>query len=265
MRIIRDNWAGVWLQQDGHTAVIDLLHDLEPLAQWVGPPRVPVVPLDPEARADVALVTHLHRDHADAQTISKVLAPGAELLRPAAMEGEFLETAGTQAAEHGLREHGVPTRIVAEHEVVRSGPFTFTAWPAADGNGDPQVHWVARSPTHTVVHAGDTLWHGGFWRLAQRHGPIDVLLAPINEVTIDFPHRQPGSRLPAVMSPEQAVAAAHVLGARQLVPIHYGLFHNPPAYDAPSDVEDRLRTAAQTRGVDVVVLAPGAALDLVHG
>jgi L-ascorbate metabolism protein UlaG (beta-lactamase superfamily) len=57
------------------------------------------------------------------------------------------------------------------------------------------------------------------------------------------------------MTPEQAVAAAAAMGARQIVPIHYGLFDNPPRYTAIADAEERLLNAAAQRDIPVA-LAP---------
>jgi L-ascorbate metabolism protein UlaG (beta-lactamase superfamily) len=71
------------------------------------------------------------------------------------------------------------------------------------------------------VHAGDMLWHGGWWDVGAAHGPVDFAFLPANGVEVDYPHLQPAVNIPAVMTPEQAVEAARALKARTLVPIHY--------------------------------------------
>jgi len=43
-----------------------------------------------------------------------------------------------------------------------------------------------------ILHAGDTLWHGYWWRTAEEHWPVDIALLPINVVLGPFP-RRPGS------------------------------------------------------------------------
>ena len=70
-----------------------------------------------------------------------------------------------------------------------------------------------------VLHLGDTMWHGWWWRIRERYGAPDVA-ARINGARLSFPHRQPSSPLPGAMEPEQAALAAEMLQADRLVPIH---------------------------------------------
>src|SRR4051812_8708047 len=71
-----------------------------------------------------------------------------------------------------------------------------------------------------VLHLGDTIYHGYWWRMARRHGPFDVVLVPVNGAVVRFPHRRPASPLPAALDPVQAAIAAELLGARLAIPIH---------------------------------------------
>jgi len=173
-------------------------------------------------------VTHLHPDHADATALKRALKPGAHVLRPAPLSGERLENAGVEAAEAGLREAELAAQAVEPWETVEIGPFSISAFPAADGTGDPQVSWAISAEDMTIVHCGDTLFHGWWWRAAMRFGPIDVAFLPVNGAVLDFPHRQPPSPLPAAMTPRDAATAARVLGAREAIPIHYDTFQHPP-------------------------------------
>ena len=66
--------------------------------------------------------------------------------------------------------------------------------------------------------------------MARRHGPFDVVFAPINGAVVDFPHLQPPSPLAATMEPEQAALAGELLGARTVVPMHYDGFAIDPWY-----------------------------------
>jgi L-ascorbate metabolism protein UlaG (beta-lactamase superfamily) len=65
---------------------------------------------------------------------------------------------------------------------------------------------------------------------------------------------------PGVLTPEQAVAAATLLGARRLVPIHYGV-RGMAEYVEVDGAVARMLSAARGRDVDVVVVEPGAWLD----
>ena len=147
------------------------------------------------------------------------------MLRPAPATGEGLETIGCAEAEAELA--GLEQQVVAPWETVTDGPFTITAVPASDGFGDPQVSWVVEADGTRILHAGDTLFHGWWWLIGMRCGPIDVAFLPVNGAVADLPHRQPPSPLPACMDPQQAAVAASLLRARLAVPIHYGAIHSP--------------------------------------
>src|SRR5436305_2908740 len=122
MRIRRLGWAGIELEADGQTALIDPLQDVTPLADFVGEPR-DALPA-PTPGASVALVTHLHSDHCDPPAIAAALAPDGVLLRPAPSTAEdFLEDAALIAAEKGLAAADVPTRSVEPWETLAVGPF----------------------------------------------------------------------------------------------------------------------------------------------
>ena len=58
-----------------------------------------------------------------------------------------------------------------------------------------------KNQNRTVRQSGhsDTTFHGYWWRMARRHGPFDVVFAPINGAVVNFPHLQPPSPLAATM------------------------------------------------------------------
>jgi L-ascorbate metabolism protein UlaG (beta-lactamase superfamily) len=261
MRIRRLGWAGIELEADGQTALIDVLQDVTPLAAFVGEPRDSLPPPTPEA--SVALVTHLHSDHCDPSAIAAALAPDGVLLRPApSTADDFIEDAALIPAEKGLAAVDVASRIVEPWQTLAVGPFEITALPAADGLGDPQISWIVAADGQRVAHFGDTLFHGWWWRFALRYGPFDVVFLPVNGAVVNFPHRQPPSPLPADLDPRQAAVAAAALGAREAVPIHHTTLHHPPIYaevDAP--VGTFVAEAAE-RGVATRVLEPGEGFEL---
>ncbi len=200
MRLTWLGWAGVELEEDGVTVVIDPLDDagavFAPLGeQSAGTPVPEVVPAS-AGKAVAGLVTHLHRDHADARALTAALAPGAPVLEPPAGGGGALEGLALAQAEHELAAAGLERREVAPWESVTAGPFTLTALPASDGVGDPQVAWLVEAGGVRVLHLGDTMFHGYWWRMALRHGPFDVVLVPVNGAVVGFPHRTPASPLP---------------------------------------------------------------------
>src|SRR4051812_17879508 len=64
MRIRRLGWAGLEIEAEGAVAVVDLFEDVGWMAEYVGAARGPLPPPEAAGGVDVALVTHLHSDHA---------------------------------------------------------------------------------------------------------------------------------------------------------------------------------------------------------
>jgi L-ascorbate metabolism protein UlaG (beta-lactamase superfamily) len=254
-------WAGVEIEHEGETVVIDPLGDAaETFAAFGAAARdveLPSVVPAASARAIAALVTHLHRDHADAAALAAALAAGGAVHHPASVEE------GNPALAQAERELGdarFARRVVSAWESVEVGPFTCTALPAVDGLGDPQLAWVVAAGGRRVLHLGDTVFHGAWWQMARRAGPFDVVFAPVNGAVVDFPHQQPASPLPAAMDPEQAALAGELLGAQTVVPMHYGGFGFEPYYVPIADARERFERAARGRPYRAVALAPGEAL-----
>jgi L-ascorbate metabolism protein UlaG (beta-lactamase superfamily) len=258
MKITRLGWAGLELQAAGETAVLDLLVDASPMERFMGKPHTPLPAPSRAGAAALARVTHLHQDHTDADAIAAALAPGGVLLRPAPDDGAFLELAAQQPAEERLAELGVAQRVVAPWETVEVGPFRATAVPAVDGFGDVQVSWIVEAAGTRIYHAGDTLFHGWWWRARMRTGDIDYAFLPVNGPLVDLPHRQPGSPRNAVMSPAEAAAAALLLGAGEAIPIHYDTIDNPPIYQQTADPAEAFLREAAALGVRARVVQPGA-------
>lgn len=257
-------WAGVELETDEGSLVIDPIERPEATWAWTGDraaeAEYPTLAGPAREDAVAGLVTHLHRDHADAGALTAALAPGAPVLRPAPGGGETLEEAGLLQAERDLSAAGLEQRQVAAWQTVELGPFRVTALPAVDGSGDPQLSWLVEADGAKVVHCGDTLFHGYWWRIAPRHGPIDVAFLPVNGAVVDFPHRQPPSPLPAVLDAEHAVIAARALGARVAVPIHHGGFRIVPHYEPDDAAVERFGDLAAEAALDHRILAVGDAV-----
>jgi L-ascorbate metabolism protein UlaG (beta-lactamase superfamily) len=253
-------WAGVEIEHEGETVVIDPLADPAGTFAGFGAPaedvELPeVVPAAPGAVA--GLVSHLHRDHTDAGALAAALAADAAVHHPAAAEEGNLALA---QAEHELGAAKLPRREAAVWESFETGPFTCTALPAVDGLGDPQVSWLVEANGSRVLHLGDTVYHGAWWQMARRAGPFDVVFAPVNGAVIDFPHQQPPSPLPAAMEPEQAALAGELLGAETVVPMHYGGYAFEPHYRPIADARERFERASTGRPYRAAPLAPGEAL-----
>ena len=260
-KIRRLGWAGVEIEVDNQTLLIDYIRDTSPLV----PLRSPDEPFPPSSQpgaAAGALLTHLHADHADPGAIAQALRSGAPVFRPAKALGVQPDLELTLHAETQFGKFDVATEIVGEWEERSVGPFRVFSAPAVDGFGDRQISWIVECGGHRIFHGGDTMFHGYWWRIANKFGPFDVAFLPINGAVAEFPFLQPPSMLEAVMTPEQAAVAAHILQAKSVVPIHYQSLHKPPMYVETPNATKRLSDKLNGLNIRATLLEPGEWIDL---
>ncbi|WP_315386001.1 MBL fold metallo-hydrolase [uncultured Stenotrophomonas sp.] len=246
LRAQRLAWAGVRLQLPDSTLFIDPLTNPEAWGRAL-PDRL--VPVDDPVGESHVLVTHTHSDHFDATAVAAALRNGGVLAYPAGLQ--------PSPWPEGARARPSP---LWEPQLL--GDFTATPVPASDGYGDTQVSWVVTAGGRRVFHGGDTQWHGHWWRIGRQYGPFDAAFLPINGAR--FGWREPISGQPGVLTPEQAVAAAVILGARVLVPIHYGV-SGMDKYVEVDNPLGKVRQAARERDVALQILEPGAWLQWPEG
>jgi len=170
---------------------------------------------------DLVLVTHAHFDHLDRKTL-RMIASDQPIAVPENVGGLV----------HGLGFQQV--RELKCWESFEHGALKITLTPAR--------HWGARMlhDTHrgfggfvieyagrSLFHCGDSAYFSGFREIGERL-PIEIALLPIG--AYDAPTKRD-----VHMNPEQALQAFEELGAKTMVPMHFGTFrlsfepmHEPP-------------------------------------
>src|SRR5258708_7537205 len=134
MRVRWLGWAGVEIEVDGGAIVIDPLADpgatFAPLGQEARCGKLPSV-VAPQARgaAVAGLVSHLHRDHADAGVLAAALTADASVHEPVWPGGADVENLGLAQANAELERAKLRRRAVELWERVELGPFALTALP----------------------------------------------------------------------------------------------------------------------------------------
>jgi L-ascorbate metabolism protein UlaG (beta-lactamase superfamily) len=199
--------------------------------------------------ADVALVSHLHHDHAEVGSL-RLLGPVPVLAAP---------TSAHWLAAHGL--HGVG---LADDEWWRwPGTDVRVRTVPAEHGHRPMPHrpnaatgFVVRGDGTTVWFAGDTGPFPGLARVPELAGaPVDVALVPVG----GWGPRLSGGHL----DPLEAARVCASVGARVAVPVHWGTLHAPASRRLPPGWMDRAGRAFEAAArrvapdVEVRVLEPG--------
>ncbi len=257
MQIRRLGWAGVEVECDGETLVIDYVQDKAALTPFLRSPDEAFPESSRPGHATAALLTHLHADHADPDALAIALRVDAPVLRPEPASGNADNLVLTSLPEEKFLRQSLKVQIVPAWEQRTIGPFQVSSSPAVDGFGDPQISWIVECSGRRIFHAGDTLFHGFWWRIANRYGPVDLAFLPINGAVCEWPHLQPASPIEATLAPEQAAIAAHILGAKAVAPIHYRSLHHPPEYVETPHPTQRLEDKCKEIGIRAWVTQPG--------
>ncbi|MBT0995782.1 MBL fold metallo-hydrolase [Cellulomonas sp. DKR-3] len=207
--------------------------------------------------ADVALVSHLHHDHAELGSLE--LLAGVPVV-------------SAPANAHWLRAHGVAGVGVAEGTGWTVPGTDVRVVPVAAVHGDrPMPHrpnaavgFVLVAGDLRVWFAGDTAPYAGMAHLTEvAGGPVDLALLPVG----GWGPRLSGGH----MDPVQAARVVATVGARWAVPVHWGTLHAPVSRHLPpgwmNAAGPAFAAAVQREDVacGVHVLAPGGAVTLPVG
>jgi L-ascorbate metabolism protein UlaG (beta-lactamase superfamily) len=250
--ILNDAEVGItWI---GHASFLLQFHGCNVLidpnwANWlmvVKRLKRPGVELAHLPNIDLVLVTHAHFDHLDRRTLRKVAAD-----QPIVVPFDC----GNLVHDLGFRS----VHELGYWEDYQHGPMNVTLTPCH--------HWGARilHDTHrgfggfimkcgnrTIYHCGDTAYFPGFKEIGKRFD-IDIALLPIGAY-------DPPTGREVHMNPEQAVVAFEELGAKLMVPMHYGTFRL--SYEPLDEPLKRLRASARKHGVSdrIAVMTEGKPL-----
>ncbi len=234
----RLTWAGVKLEYKDTALFIDPFISKE---TWGPNFTQAIVPLESKLGRNRVLLTHMHGDHFDQAAIQ-------EIVKDKGVVYVHRESA-TFVASRGFR-----TWPLDMYEPGTIGSFIVAAVPAMDASNDFQTSWIIKGGGLTFGHFGDTMFHGNWWRIGQMYGPLDVAFVPINgfiALDKDIPSGVPGS-----MTPEQAVSACKIMGAKLIVPIHHG-FNDPGTYEETPNMIQRFKETADKVGIKYKLLEPG--------
>ncbi|HSY37960.1 MAG TPA: MBL fold metallo-hydrolase, partial [Polyangia bacterium] len=223
-------------------------------SRWVGPSRMhrPPLALADLPPIDAVLISHEHYDHLDMGTIEALGARGVTFHVPLGVGAH-------------LAAWGIPAAQIVEHDwwqdATIAGGVRIVSTPARhfNGRGIPWrvgalwTSWSIVGPHHRLFFSGDTGLTEGFSEVARREGPFDVAMLEIGQY-----HESWGT---IHLGPVGALEAFSRLGAKTLIPIHWGTF--VLAYHAWSEPAETLVDEAQKRGVSVLTPRLGEPIEPV--
>lgn len=210
----------------------------------VVPPGIPLESIPADA---FAVISHNHYDHLDEGTV-EALPASVGWYVPLGLADWFRERGREDVTE------------LDWWQSAERGRFTITClpsqhWSRRVGQGRRKTlwcSWLVDSGDYRYYFAGDTGYFPGFREFGRRFAPIDVAMLPIGAYEprwfMAYQH----------MDPAQAYQAFLDLGARTMLPMHWGTFD---LTDEPLDLPPKeLAEAVARRGGDptrVRVMAVG--------
>ncbi|HSS52286.1 MAG TPA: MBL fold metallo-hydrolase [Thermoanaerobaculia bacterium] len=173
----------------------------------------PGIPLDSIPEGAFAVLSHNHYDHLDSWTVRQL---------PAAMPWFVPLGLGKWFRDRGRNQ-------VVEldwWQSVRHGRWTLTCLPAQHWsnrigvarNATLWCSWLLDSGERRYYFAGDSGYYHGFSEIGRRFAPLDVALLPIGAYEprwfMRYQHADPAEAYQAFLD----------LGARTMIPMHWGCF-----------------------------------------
>lgn len=238
---VRITWIGhasFFLQFAGHSVIVD-----PNWAKWHGPVkrfRRPGLNLHGLPEVDLVLVTHAHFDHLHKPSL-KILKASEGIIVPLG-SGSLVRKLGFPAT-HEMR---VWDELQFDKlEIIHTPSHHWGARFIHDIHRD-YGGYIVRTDGKSVFHCGDSAYFDGFAEIGRRY-EIDIALMPIG--AYDAP-----SGRDVHMNPEQAVRAFADLGAKILIPMHYGTF--PLGNEPHHEPVDRLLAEADRLGISEQILIP---------
>lgn len=201
--------ATTLIRMDGLTLLTD--PNLNARVTIMGRSRAPGLTPDRLPPIDLVLISHAHRDHLDPWTLRN-LSKGTTILISKGNGSHLRDLGFTDVHEvepwetTTVRKMGI-TAVPAKHSGARNSPSA--SWPKALG--------FVVSGSKTVYFAGDTGLSDAFREIGRKF-QIDVALLPIGA------YRPYWFMKGHHLDPADAVEAFRMLGARHMIPIHWGSF-----------------------------------------
>lgn len=199
---------------------------------------------------DVLIISHDHYDHLDYKTIKSLKSKVKMVVVPQGVGAHFRYWGYDPQIIHEVN-WGEAVRVnpeltvtatMARHTSQRSFSARKTLWAS----------YVILADGYRIFYSGDGGYGIHFKNISRQYGPFDLALMECGQYDHDWPNHH--------MFPNQTAQAAADLGAKLVIPIHWGKFAE--AYHAWNAPVKQLITAADRLEVKVCVPKLGEAYTL---
>ncbi|HEY4208252.1 MAG TPA: MBL fold metallo-hydrolase [Puia sp.] len=177
-------------------------------------PGADVYGVDDLPEIDIVVITHDHYDHLDYKTMERLGAKGRHFYTSLGV--------GSHLEYWGIAKEKITELNWWEAAAVGKGAM-LTATPARHFSGRSllrgRTSWssfVLQADGRTLFLGGDSGYGPHFKTIGERFGPMDLAILECGQYGRDWPEIH--------MLPEECAAAAVELGARALLPVHWGKF-----------------------------------------
>ena len=237
----------------GHSSLLLQMHGLvllfDPMFsersspfQWIGPRRFsrPSVRIKDLPHIDAVLFSHDHYDHLDRQTVRQLCSK----------TDRFIVSLGV---EKHLERWNVPAEKIislAWWESLNIGGLDIACTPSRHFSGrglfgqnsTQWCSWVLRDGYHSVFNSCDGSFGAHFDAIHKRFGGFDLAFMECGQYNRNWHYSH--------LYPEESVMAAEIIGAKRVMPIHWGAFSlsNHGWDDGP----ERFADEAEKRGISVI-------------
>ena len=213
--------------------------------------RRPGVKIKDLPAIDLVLLSHAHMDHLNRPSLRRIVAHNNKVA------GRAPIAVVPWGVEDLVDDLGFARVVTLEWWQTKSiGGLEITMTPCKHWGARlfKDTHrgfggYVIRGGGHALYHSGDTAYFDGFAKIGNRLKP-EVALLPIGAY-------RPDSYRGVHTCPEEALQAFLDLGARRMIPMHYGTFRL--SQEPMEEPVERLMAAARQAGVagSVCVLPEG--------
>lgn len=232
--------ASSLIQMKGKNILVDpVFSKRSSPVQWAGPARFsePSITVEDLPEIDAVLITHDHYDHLDMETIKALESKTAHYIVPLGIDKHITRW---------IEDDSKVTNLAWWENYELDGleiwctPSNHKSGRALDNQQTTLFcSWVLKDEYHQILESSDTGYGAHFEEIHERFGDFDLFMPDSGQYNQNWHYWH--------MFPEESALAAKNLGAKAVMPIHWGAFVlSDHGWD---DSPERITRACEENGI----------------